>query len=110
MQRPFLPVGRGLFQATFRVNDAPQPGCVYVKVTLATRIQLSQEINRRGVKYSEQLLAECSKELVREYLDRGGHVDPDCNPGLSDATISIRYVDFDLLAESAERIARSDEE
>ncbi|MEX2587650.1 MAG: hypothetical protein WD602_06605 [Actinomycetota bacterium] len=39
----------------------------------------------------------------------GGHVDLDCNPGFSDAAISIRYVDFDMLAEAAERIARSDE-
>ncbi|MEX2587055.1 MAG: hypothetical protein WD602_03550 [Actinomycetota bacterium] len=102
MYRPFArEQGKSRFRATYQVTDVPTPGCVQVTVTLATRIQLSQEIARRGVKYTESLLAECSKELVKAYLERGGRPDPECADGLSDAVIALSYNDFDMLAEAA---------
>lgn len=106
MQRPFLREGRkSRFRATYRVTEVPQPGCVQVTVTLATRIQLAQEIARRGVKYTEALLAECAKELVKAYVDQGGRLNSDCSGEPSDHAIFLGYGDFDVLAAAAERLS-----
>lgn len=106
LHRPFRrEPGKAKFRATYRVSDVPSPGCVQVSVTLAVRIQLEQEIERRGVVYSESLLQECTKELVRDYVDKGGSLDPDCNAGLSPDPVVIHYGDFDLLADAAVSIA-----
>lgn len=107
MYRPFQREGRASkFRATYRVTDAPSQGCVQVTVTLATRIQLQQEIARRGVKYTDALLAECVKELVKAHVEKGGHLDPDCSREPSGDPIVLRYGDFDLLAGAAENLAQ----
>jgi hypothetical protein len=70
--RPFRKEDRkARFRATYRITDVPSPGCVQVTVTLATRIQLSQQILAEGYKYSDTLLGECVKELVKDYVDYG---------------------------------------
>lgn len=87
------------------MTDVASPGCVQVTVTLAVRIQLAQEIARRGVKYTEDVLAECAKELVKEYVDRGGWLDPDCSVEPEGNVIPLGYTDFDMLAAAAENMA-----
>ena len=106
LHRPFRREGgKARFRATYRVTDVPSPGCVQVAVTLAVRIQLEQEIERRGVVYTESLLHECTKELVRQFVDKGGRLDPDCSPNLSPDPLFIHYGDFDLLADAAVSIS-----
>jgi hypothetical protein len=83
----------------------PSPGCVQVTVTLATRIQLSQQILAEGYKYTDTLLGECVKELVRDYVDRGGQLDPDCSMEPSPDAIYVDYGDFDQLVEVAGKVS-----
>jgi len=69
--RPFRKEDRkARFRATYRVTDVPSPGCVQVTVTLATRIQLSQQILKEGYQYTESLLGECVKELQQQGIAR----------------------------------------
>lgn len=102
IRRPFRKEeGKSRFRATYYVSDVPAPGCIHVTITLAVRIQLSQEIARHGIKYTDALLGECAKELVAAYVFTGGSLDPDCDPGrLSDA-IFVDYGDFDLFVTAA---------
>ena len=100
--RPFRREGdKARFRATYRVTEVPSPGCVQVTVTLATRIQLSQQIARQGIKYSESLLAEIAKELVAAFVVTGGELDPDCSTRPAPDAIFIDYGDFDLLTKAA---------
>lgn len=104
--RPFRKEDRkARFRATYRVTDVPSPGCVQVTVTLATRIQLSQQILKEGYQYTEALLGECVKELVRDYVDKGGELDPDCSMEPSPDAIFVDYGDFDLLVEAAGKVS-----
>lgn len=111
LNRPFRKEqGKNRFRATYRVSDVPAPGCVQVAVTLGCRIQLEQEVKRHGVVWSDSVLEEISKELVKGYLDKGGRLDPECSRDPSPDPIVIDYTDFDMLAEAAEKLADSDEE
>jgi len=83
------------------VTDVPSPGCIQVTVTLATRIQLSQQIAKRGVKYNEAVLSECTKVLVRAHVEKGARLDPDCSSQPDEDAIFIDYGDFDMLVEAA---------
>lgn len=104
--RPFRKEDRkARFRATYRITDVPSPGCVQVTVTLATRIQLSQQILAEGYKYSDTLLGECVKELVKDYVDRGGELDPDCSMEPSPDAIYVDYGDFDQLLEAAGKVS-----
>jgi hypothetical protein len=85
----------------YLVTDVPSPGCVQVTVTLATRIQLQQTINREGMKYTDSLLVDCVKELVRAHVENGIRLDPNCSNELSDDPIFLDYGDFDLLVAAA---------
>lgn len=105
LRRPFLREGgRSRFRATYLVTDVPSPGCVQVTVTLATRIQLQQTIAREGMKYTDSLLVDCVKELVRAHVENGIRLDPRCSNELSDDPIFLDYGDFDLLVAAAKRL------
>ncbi|CAN5756543.1 hypothetical protein BH23ACT12_BH23ACT12_12890 [soil metagenome] len=111
VRRPFRKEDRkARFRATYQVTDVPEPGCVQVTVTLATRIQLSQQIMREGVKYTEVLLGECTKELVRRHVEKGGKLDPNCGMEPADDAIFLDYGDFDLLVATALRLTEEDED
>lgn len=106
VRRPFTrDPGKARFRATYLVSDVPSPGCVQVTVTLATRIQLSQQILNEGIKYTEALLAECAKELVRDYVTKGGDLDPECSTAPSPDAIFLDYGDFDLMLETAANLS-----
>lgn len=110
VRRPFRKEDRkARFRATYLVTDVPNPGCVQVTVTLATRIQLSQQISKQGVKYTEELLGDCVKELVAAYVVTGGYLDPDCSMDPAEDAIYIDYGDFDMLVAAAEAISASAE-
>lgn len=111
VRRPFRKEDRkARFRATYQVTDVPDPGCVQVLVTLATRIQLSQQIMKEGVKYTEAVLGECSKLLVKRYVDNGGKLDPGCSMDPSDDYIFLDYGDFDELVAEAIRLNDETEE
>lgn len=106
LRRPFLrETGKSRFRATYRVTEVPEPGCVQVTVTLATRIQLQQQIARQGVKYTDAVLEECVKDLVKGYVENGGRLDPSCNTQPQADAIFLDYGDFDMLVAAAERNA-----
>ncbi|HEX2053066.1 MAG TPA: hypothetical protein VHJ78_04975 [Actinomycetota bacterium] len=110
LQRPFRKEqGKNRFRGTYRVTDVDSPGCVQVAVTLATRIQLEQEIKRQGVKYNDSVLEEISKVLVETYVNRGGPLVPDCAPAVYDEAIFIDYTDFDQLAAAAVEYAGAED-
>lgn len=109
LRRPFRKEERkSRFRATYLVDDVPEPGCVQVVVTLATRIQLSQQIMKSGVKYTESVLEEIVKELVKGYVEKGGRLDPDCSMQPSDDPIFLDYGDFDMLVETSVNLFKSD--
>lgn len=106
VRRPFTrDTGKARFRATYLVSDVPSPGCVQVTVTLATRIQLAQQIAKEGIKYSESLLAEISKELVKDYVAKGGELDPECSTAPNADAIFLDYGDFDMLLETASNLS-----
>ena len=111
VRRPFRKEERkARFRATFQVTDVPDPGCVQIVVTLATRIQLSQQIMKEGVKYTEAVLGECSKLLVKRYVEGGGKLDAGCSMDPSDDYIFLDYGDFDELVAEAIRLNDETEE
>lgn len=111
VRRPFRKEDRkARFRATYQVSDVPEPGCVQVTVTLATRIQLSQQILREGMKYTEQLLGECAKELVRRYVENGGKLDTGCSMEPDPDAIYLDYGDFDLLVATAKQLTDEEDE
>jgi hypothetical protein len=111
VRRPFRKEDRkARFRATYHVTDVPEPGCVQVTVTLATRIQLSQQILKEGVKYTEALLGEISKELVRNYVEKGGQLDPDCSMEPAPDAIYLDYGHFDMLVATAQRLTEEEDD